>query len=202
MRPSHSRNLTDRVRIGRMPEESPTRLEKPLVMAGKEIGMSRLVRWSLRCLVLLMCLGGIAAVLVIGRSVSAGPPKDATYIGKKKCKICHFKQYRTWKKTGHAEAWETLSEKDRSRPACVRCHVTGYGRTGGFINNKNEEETPRLAGVQCEACHGPGSAHAEAAKEEESEERVRALINRTPKTCAECHNPHETHEEYEKRDEG
>ncbi len=154
---------------------------------------------SLRSLVVLACLAAVLLALARSDRVSALPPKDATYIGQKKCKICHFKQYRTWKKTGHAEAWEALSEKDRSRPDCVRCHATGYGRPGGFVS---EEETPRLTGVQCEACHGPGSAHAEAAMDEESEERIHALINRTPITCAECHNPHKTHEEYEKEDEG
>ena len=35
---------------------------------------------------------------------------------------------------------------------CVGCHVTGYGH-GGYTGE------PALAGVGCEACHGPGSAH-------------------------------------------
>ena len=38
------------------------------------------------------------------------------------------------------------------------CHVVGLGRRGGFINAK---ATPTLVDVQCEACHGPGQAHAD-----------------------------------------
>jgi hypothetical protein len=110
--------------------------------------------------------------------------------------VCHFKEYRSWKKTKHAKAWDNLPEKDRSRPECYRCHVTGYDRSGGYLS---DEETPQLRGVQCEACHGPGDVHAEVAKEEESEEKIDALIDKVPQnTCNECHNAHKTHEDYEK----
>lgn len=39
---------------------------------------------------------------------------------------------------------------------CVGCHVTGYGQNGGFVNVAS---TPDLAGVGCEACHGPGGTY-------------------------------------------
>lgn len=45
--------------------------------------------------------------------------------------------------------------KDYTHDAnCLPCHTTGYGKPGGF---KSIEETPDLAGVQCEMCHGPHS---------------------------------------------
>ncbi len=129
----------------------------------------------------------------------ARPPADAQYIGQKKCRICHFKEFRSWKKMKHAGSWNVLSVEERERPECYRCHVTGYGRPGGYVS---EEETPHLRGVQCEACHGPGSAHAEAAKVEEDEAKIDALIDKKPRgRCVECHNPHKTHEEHEKENE-
>jgi hypothetical protein len=39
---------------------------------------------------------------------------------------------------------------------CVECHVTGFGKWGGF---DGASKSPDLAGVQCEECHGPGSSH-------------------------------------------
>ncbi len=157
--------------------------------------MRRLVPSSLRSLVVLGCLAAVLVAVATGKHVAARPPKDAVYIGQKKCRVCHFKEYRSWKKTKHAKAWDNLPEKDRSRPECYRCHVTGFDRSGGYLS---EEETPQLTGVQCEACHGPGDVHAEVAKEEESEEKIDALTDKVPQnTCNECHNAHKTHEDYE-----
>jgi hypothetical protein len=40
--------------------------------------------------------------------------------------------------------------------SCVVCHVTGSGKSGGFIDLYR---TAQLANVQCEACHGSGREH-------------------------------------------
>ena len=163
--------------------------------------MVDLLRRNWKGLVLLACLASMAAALTTGRPrpVSAAPPKDATYVGVKKCKTCHFKDYRRWKKMKHAGAWKTMEEKDKNRPNCYRCHVTGYGKPGGYVS---EEKTPHLTGVQCESCHGPGSAHVEAGEKKEPKEKSHSLINKIPQnTCVECHDPHKTHEDYEEEGE-
>ncbi len=95
----------------------------------------------------------------------------ADYIGAKKCKACHLKQFKAWKKTTMADSFENLktgvkvaekkaaglADKDYTHdPDCLKCHTTGYGKPGGF---SSAEETPKLAGVQCEGCHGPGSEY-------------------------------------------
>lgn len=102
---------------------------------------------------------------------------DAKYIGVKKCKACHIKQYKAWKKTNMANSFENLKHavkgeektkagldpnKDYTHDAkCLKCHTTGYGKAGGFTSI---EETPKLANLQCEECHGPGSEYSKVMK--------------------------------------
>ena len=161
---------------------------------------------------LMLLLAGLAGVLtlaagVTGQDAPAGDPTaGATYIGVKACKKCHIKQERSWKKMKHAGAWEALpekyhdpSQKDEEGRACISCHVTGYGKDGGFVDPTASEN---LLGVQCEACHGPGSKHKEAAEKVLAEKRDKfnegeqKFIVRKTKNCADCHNPHVSHEEY------
>ncbi len=64
---------------------------------------------------------------------------------------------------------------------CVLCHVTGYGSDvgGGFADPAS---TPQLIDVQCEACHGPGEAHAKDPSKPYGEME-------TPGGCQGCHDP-------------
>jgi hypothetical protein len=51
--------------------------------------------------------------------------------------------------------------RDRHRdfdPECFACHTTGFQYDGGF---RIESQTPQMAGVQCESCHGAGHDHVE-----------------------------------------
>jgi len=114
------------------------------------------------------------SAMVLASSVAAG---DAEYIGAKKCKACHIKQYKSWEKTAMATSFESLKPgvkaeakkkagldpgKDYTHDAaCLECHTTGYGRPGGF---RSIEETPDMANVQCEGCHGAGGNYLEVMK--------------------------------------
>jgi hypothetical protein len=139
--------------------------------------------------------------------VVTGVDADAAkYIGAKKCKACHMKQYKSWKKTKMATSFENLKpgvkaeakkkagldpDKDYTNdPDCLRCHTTGYGKPGGF---KSIEETPKLANVQCEACHGPGSEFKKIMKKNKKfkleEVKAAGLIipSENEQGCLECH---------------
>jgi hypothetical protein len=108
--------------------------------------------------------------------------EKAKYVGVAKCKMCHLKQYKAWKESPHAKALERLKGKEVESPICLKCHTTGFGK-GGF---RSVKETPKLAGVGCEACHGAGSLHIKAKKA-----KRKLTISRTLKdVCIECHNPH------------
>ncbi|MCP4715480.1 MAG: hypothetical protein GY868_10210 [Deltaproteobacteria bacterium] len=86
------------------------------------------------------------------------------YRGANKCKVCHIKIYKSWKKTSHATAFEVLNpgvkaeakkkagldpQKDYTTDAsCVQCHTTG--------------NSTMLPGIHCEACHGAGKKYSSA----------------------------------------
>lgn len=110
----------------------------------------------------------ISLLLLLSQSVMAQPK----FIGNEKCGNCHKVEFTSWQTTVHAKAFNILKpgkrkvakkradldpEKDYSTDRkCVKCHVTGYRQKGGF---KNEEKTPKMVGVGCESCHGPGGEY-------------------------------------------
>ena len=107
---------------------------------------------------------------------------EKKYVGADKCKLCHMTQHKEWLESKHAKAWDALLDNEKTDPECVKCHVTGFGQPTGF---ESMEKTPTLVGVQCEACHGPGSVHMVAPKEQK-----KATIPLPTDACVKCHNPH------------
>jgi len=146
-----------------------------------------------------------AGIAVLGAASAAGA---AGYVGSQKCKACHIQQHKSWDATHMAKAFDLLKPGERADakkkakldPAadytkdakCLACHTTGYGK-GGF---KSVEETPTLAGVGCEACHGPGGGYLGDDKMslKNKEYKRPALLAAglvsppTAETCAACHN--------------
>jgi predicted CXXCH cytochrome family protein len=102
----------------------------------------------------------------------------ARYVGAETCRMCHADQHRLWARTRHARAFGLLETTGQAQNTeCLSCHTTGFQR-GGF---SDATATPGLKGVQCEACHGPGSEH-----QTTSDPR---RITKTPSSavCAACH---------------
>ncbi len=113
-------------------------------------------------------------------SLGATMVGDAEYVGSNKCKKCHLTENKSWEKTRHGTAMETLKpgnaaeakkkhnldpEKDYSKDAtCVGCHSVGLGKPGGYAIPADEEAAKKmkhLEGVGCESCHGAGGAYIE-----------------------------------------
>jgi len=85
--------------------------------------------------------------------VTIGKP---AYVGGEACSDCHDEAADFWQTTRHAQAYETLQEDNKEFDLlCVGCHVTGFRKPGG----SEVVENLGLRDVQCESCHGPGSAH-------------------------------------------
>jgi len=112
------------------------------------------------------------SIVVLGVQSSGSRAEERSYVGSKKCKMCHLRQYKSWDQTRMSQAFELLKPGIRAErkelvgldpnadytkdETCVPCHVTGYGKPGGFVS---EEETPALAGIGCEVCHGPAEEY-------------------------------------------
>lgn len=118
--------------------------------------------------------------------VNEKPPQTASsalrvnspYLTSKSCESCHAIAYKVWEHSKHANAIEILKQVKREfDSSCVGCHTTGNRKTAGF---EDLNQTPELANVQCEACHGPGRAHSA-----QPDESKMARLNSS--VCLQCH---------------
>lgn len=108
--------------------------------------------------------------------------KKSPFATADQCKMCHPDIHKSWSKTRHAHAMTTLEKSHQEYdPECVSCHATGVTTRNGYMNQK---ETPELANVQCEACHGPGDAHMNAP--------AKGFGKADEQTCRSCHTDERT----------
>jgi len=116
------------------------------------------------------------------------------------CRECHEAEFQAWSNTTHANAsfdpiFQTYLQQAEEPGECFTCHTTGYNTiTGQFV----------LAGVTCEACHGPyrpehpqesmliapsadlcGTCHRTTLVEWEASRHGRLGV-----TCVDCHEVH------------
>jgi hypothetical protein len=112
-------------------------------------------------------------------NAAVGTPAEYRVAGTQSCRDCHASDCQVWDASRHAHAWQTLQQRGaEADPSCQQCHVTGYGRAGGFASARR---SPALVGVGCESCHGPSLAHAERA------ETRTAYHARAADQCVVCH---------------
>jgi hypothetical protein len=171
----------------------------------------------------------LAIAALLGFAVASVGAQEAkpTYVGSAKCVQCHFKQATSWKKTKLAHSMDTLKPvteaenkalfdarkgagldpaKDYTTDAkCLPCHVTGYGKEGGYpeaITEGNRKVAEAMGSVSCESCHGPGSVYLEYKKKRKEEAKKEGkeatftteelaklgLVKPTEENCKTCHN--------------
>lgn len=129
-----------------------------------------------------------------------------TYIGVESCTMCHKtekqgSQLSIWQNSSHAKAFETLKsdtadqiakEKGFLKPAsetweCLKCHVTGYNLDATMLGKKFKIED----GVQCETCHGAGSAYKDMKVMKDRDlaiEKGLIVHDKLVDYCISCHN--------------
>lgn len=136
--------------------------------------------------VTILILTALALLAMTALIINAEEAKN-DYVGESKCKTCHKDNHASWSQTKHANAYNLLSDEEKKNEKCVGCHITGTTAEGVL-----------LEGVQCEACHGAGSAFKsakimskkkwEADPEGQKKMAIEAgLIYPTEKTCRKCH---------------
>lgn len=151
----------------------------------------------------------ILAIALIACGARAQDAPDApAYVAAKQCKLCHNKpdegeQFNVWTRMKHSQAFKTLlSEKavevavhqgidgpPSEAAACLKCHVTGYDPA----TQSHPKTLAKEDGIQCDSCHGPGSAHMADGKvlrmnKDADVDLMANLVYPDEKTCAQCHN--------------
>ncbi|MCP5048858.1 MAG: cytochrome C554 [bacterium] len=137
-----------------------------------------------------MLIFTISLLFVFSLAYSA----DFTYVGVKKCKLCHKgvkkgEVYEKWMSAKHSKAFETLKKKNDGsdkNPKCLECHTTGYDKGGYKIGDAN---AAKFEGVQCESCHGAGSAYKKMKVMKSRDESVKnGMLIPNEESCKKCHN--------------
>jgi nitrate/TMAO reductase-like tetraheme cytochrome c subunit len=150
-------------------------------------------------------VAAVGSVLIAAAANSSAA--DFKYVGVKKCRTCHKKeligdQYGKWQDAKHSKALETLKgekaaeiakEKGITGPAsesekCLKCHVTAFGADASAFDKKPLKAED---GVQCESCHGPGSAYKKKKTMADHDKSLAAGMwepGKDEKICTACHN--------------
>jgi len=138
--------------------------------------------WSKGCIAFFA-----TAFFVVIFLASDGRTNSGQYVGSEACAECHDKEFDNFKKfskKAHSGDSVKIMAGDLTKPEleeCYQCHVTGFGKPGGFVSFK---ETPELADCGCETCHGPGFDHVE---EGGDTDLIKGDLEISD--CETCHNP-------------
>lgn len=148
-----------------------------------------------------------APLLTIGALLFGHVPAEEIprYVGTDNCKMCHTselagRQYALWRLDRHSIAFWTLSTPKAMHlakrlklsiepvhnPQCLKCHTTAFDQPVSKFSTTFRVED----GVQCEACHGPGSLYSRLdAMLDPAKSRTQGLLDPDEKLCRSCHNP-------------
>lgn len=80
-----------------------------------------------------------------------------------------------------AASWVAYHAGEELPFDCGACHTTGYSRQGNQANLPGMVGTFAETGVQCEACHGPGSLHVN------NPYAFSLRVSRDAQSCRSCH---------------
>ena len=101
------------------------------------------------------------------------------YVGAKVCGECHKKEYALWTAGPHAKAYDRLNADQKNDLTCLWCHAT---------DARENFRSFKMAGVQCEACHGSGAQYSSGSMAENFAETHKSGLKKIDETvCIDCH---------------
>ncbi|MFA4030083.1 MAG: hypothetical protein GDYSWBUE_001478 [Candidatus Fervidibacterota bacterium] len=99
------------------------------------------------------------------------------------CAECHEGEYRQWLTTKHASAIQTLKERHRLEPDCLKCHSEEFRQT------KRLTATEKGRGVECVSCHVELKDPTKVKEHGQMpSDRARPPRVDPQKVCVQCHN--------------
>jgi hypothetical protein len=119
------------------------------------------------------------AQLKIDPATMPGATSQLTYTGEKDCRECHTAEHNSWRQSIHGRTFSDLIRNRESEDELkIKRSVTGWLESSGFVDRR---ESSHLYNVQCESCHGRGSAHVK------SKGAALETLVKPETTCLRCH---------------
>lgn len=78
-------------------------------------------------------------------------------------------------------SWSFYHKGEKKKYDCGSCHTTGYNKEGHQDGLEGIVGKWAAPGIQCEACHGPGGAHAK------NGDKSKVNVDRSSALCGKCH---------------
>jgi predicted CXXCH cytochrome family protein len=134
----------------------------------------------------------VAFTLTCGETTTGPGEAAGYYLGAEACKQCHSTAHRDASGTRHfntfvddpqnpydfVSVWKGEGEPEY----CLQCHTTGWDPNRADHGADEAEYRKGLLGIQCEACHGPGSEHVKGGGDP-----ARITVSYAAETCGSCH---------------
>jgi len=124
---------------------------------------------------------------------TTGPGEAAGYyLGAEACQQCHSTAYHDASLTKHFNTFVddpknpydfmSIWKADGKPESCLLCHTTGWDKNDDNHGADEVAYRKNLLGIQCEACHGPGSEHVKGGGD-----AARITLSYDAGVCGACH---------------
>ena len=145
----------------------------------------------------------IALTLNCGETTTGPGEADGYYLGAEACRQCHSTAYNNESATRHFTTFDKDSAffkgwTGAGQPeSCLLCHTTGWDEDASNHGADEADYRKNLLGIQCEACHGPGSEHVKGGGDPS-----KITVDYSAELCGSCHtgSHHPTYDEWKTSD--